>query len=108
VLKVSADEVSIPTFAHTITNLTTSAVEKGLTGLYHLTSSGYASRYELARYFAELKGLSNLIVPVPLEDFRMPATRPRFSCLSNSKIQKALGMEISDWKLYLKEYMARS
>lgn len=105
VLKISADEVSIPTFTFDIVEFTLKALDKNLTGLYHLTSSGYASRYELARFYAEQTGIDKLIIPVALSHFNMPASRPMFSCLSNEKLTRDLGVKLPHWKESLKKYV---
>jgi dTDP-4-dehydrorhamnose reductase len=98
ILKISADEVSVPTFTTNVVDMTLLSLEKGLTGLYHLTNSGYASRYELAKYYIEKKKLQNIVVPVPMSHFKTVAKRPFFSAMSNKKIQKELGIEITTWQ----------
>ena len=69
VLKIVYDQISVPTFTKDIVILTMLAIDKGLRGVYHLTNSGYASRYEVARYFIERLGLDNLILPVNSDYF---------------------------------------
>jgi dTDP-4-dehydrorhamnose reductase len=98
ILKISADEVSVPTFTSNVVDVTLQSLEKGLTGLYHLTNSGYASRYELAKYYIEKKKLQNIVVPVPMSHFKTVAKRPLFSAMSNQKIQKELGIKIPTWQ----------
>jgi dTDP-4-dehydrorhamnose reductase len=98
ILKISADEVSVPTFTTNVVDITLLSLEKGLTGLYHLTNSGYASRYELAKYYIEKKKLQNIVVPVPMSDFKTAAKRPLFSAMLNQKIQKELGIKIPTWQ----------
>jgi len=98
ILKISADEVSVPTFTTNVVDVTLESLEKGLTGLYHLTNSGYASRYELARYYVAAKKLKNMVIPVPMSYFKTALNRPLFSAMSNQKIQKELGIEIPTWQ----------
>jgi dTDP-4-dehydrorhamnose reductase len=98
VLKISADEVSVPTFTNTVVDITLLALEEKLTGLYHLTNSGYASRYELAKAFIVGKKLDNLVVPVPMSTFTVKAARPLFAAMSNAKLSKALDVEIPTWQ----------
>lgn len=45
-LRIACDEFSVPTSTRTIVEVTLKAIEQGLTGLYHLVNSGYASRFE--------------------------------------------------------------
>ncbi|MFQ5963521.1 MAG: dTDP-4-dehydrorhamnose reductase [Candidatus Scalinduaceae bacterium] len=98
VLKISCDEVSVPTYTEDIVNVTLLSLERGLNGLYHLTNSGYASRYELARYLVLKLGLENLVIPVPMKFFKARAKRPLFTCMSNKKISKELGISIPTWE----------
>jgi dTDP-4-dehydrorhamnose reductase len=98
VLKISADEVSVPTFTHDIVRLTLDALDKGLTGLYQMTSSGYASRYELAKFFGEVSELDNVFVPVPMSEFETKAKRPGFSAMINNKLSQDLNVRIPDWQ----------
>jgi dTDP-4-dehydrorhamnose reductase len=75
--------------------------------VYHLTNSGYASRYEVARYFAERRSLNNLILPVSSEYFSAPAKRPYFSAMSNAKISEVLRLPIPDWKDGINRFIQR-
>lgn len=104
-LKIVYDQISIPTYTKDIVSLTLLAVNKGLRGVYHLTNSGYASRYEVAHYFIERLGLDNLILPVSSDYFQSPAKRPFFSAMSNLKLSKELDVTIPDWKISIERYI---
>ncbi len=104
VLKIAVDEFSVPTSTRTIVEITMKAVDAGLSGLYHLVNSGYASRYEWAKEYFRIKGINKLIYPAYQADFNLPAKRPRWSVMSCDKICRELGMEIKEWReemLYL-------
>ena len=105
VLKIVCDQISVPTYTRDIVSLTMFAIDKGLRGIYHLTNSGYASRYEVARYFIERLGLDNLILPVSSDYFPSPARRPYFSAMSNLKLSKDLSVNIPDWKFGIERYL---
>ena len=98
VLKVVWDQISVPTYTEDIVTYTLEALEKGLTGVYHLTNSGYASRYEMARYFFKCIGKDITIIPVGSETFPSPVTRPFFSVMSNERLTKDLGRSIPTWE----------
>lgn len=104
-MKVVYDQISVPTYTRDIVSLTMLAINKGLRGLYHLTNSGYASRYEVARFFIERLGLDNLLLPVGSDSFPSPAQRPYFSAMSNLKLSKALDVHIPDWKVGIESYV---
>lgn len=98
VLKIAADQVSVPTYTDDIVRTTMAAVEDGMRGVYHLTNSGYASRYEVARYYIEKTKLPNMALPVSSDFFKTAAKRPYFSALSHDKLSNALKQEIPDWR----------
>lgn len=104
ILKIAVDEFSVPTSTRTIVEITLKALDKGITGLYHLTNSGYASRYEWAKEYFKLKEINKLIYPALQADFNLPSKRPKWSAMSNEKISKVLGVAIRDWKEELKNY----
>jgi len=105
VLQVSGDEVSVPTWARRIALVSYEAINSGLTGLYHVVSSGYASRYEWAKQVLKLCHKENLVMPVPADTFNLPARRPKFSAMSNERISAELGIRIPGWENDLEEYI---
>jgi len=105
VLQVSVDEVSVPTWARRIALVSHEAIHKGLSGLYHLVSSGYASRYEWAKQVLKLCHKENLVVPVSADTFNLPARRAKFSAMSNERISAELGIRLPDWESDLEEYL---
>jgi dTDP-4-dehydrorhamnose reductase len=105
VLKIVCDQISIPTYTKDIVNLSMFAIQKGLSGTYHLTNGGYASRYEVARYFLERLEMDSLILPVGSGHFPTPAQRPYFSAMSSRKLSDALNVTIPDWKLGIDRYI---
>ncbi|RMA93322.1 dTDP-4-dehydrorhamnose reductase [Hydrogenothermus marinus] len=104
-LKIAYDEISVPTSTKTIVEITLKAIENRLTGLYHLTNSGYASRYEWAKKVFDIKNINKFIKPVSSEIFNLPAKRPKFSAMSNEKIKYLLNIEIKNWEEELEEVL---
>ena len=104
-LKIVCDEFSVPTSTKTIVEMTLKALDKDITGLYHLTNSGYCSRYEWAQEYIKLMNIKKFILPAYQSDFNLPAKRPRFSAMSNEKISKILNVEIPYWKDELKRFV---
>ncbi|MCP4138115.1 MAG: dTDP-4-dehydrorhamnose reductase [bacterium] len=105
VLSISSDEASVPTFTEDIVSATLLALEKGLSGLYHLTNSGYASRYELSRAFLKTMDLDNIVIPVAMSSFETKAERPGFSPMSNAVLSEQLGISIPSWEDALGRYV---
>lgn len=105
VLKIVYDQISVPTYTEDIVSVTLFAIQKRLRGLYHLTNSGYATRYEVARYFLERLRKDTLILPVQSDFFPSPAKRPFFSVMSNQKISRDLDIAIPVWRLGIDRYI---
>ena len=105
VIKVSSDEISVPCFSFDIADTVIKALDKGLLGLYHLTNSGKASRYELATEFVKINNFDNELIPVPMASFNSKVQRPLFTAMSNKKISKELNINIPEWKESLKQFI---
>jgi dTDP-4-dehydrorhamnose reductase len=97
-LKIACDEFSVPTYTHTVVQVTMKALEQGAFGLYHLTNSGYCSRYEWAHYILSELGITTFIRPVSMDSFKLPARRPGFSAMSNEQICSRLNISIPTWQ----------
>jgi dTDP-4-dehydrorhamnose reductase len=108
VLKVVADQISVPTYTSDIISATMEACEKGLSGLYNLVNGGYATRYEVARYFLGKAGSKVIVLPVNTDVFPSPARRPYFSVLSGRKLSAALGHELPEWRDAIDRYVRSS
>lgn len=107
VLRISGDEVSVPTSTIDLVSVTLVAVEAGLSGLFHLTNTGYASRYEWGRMVLSLLRKDNIVIPVAMSEFPSPAKRPLFSAMSNQTVRDRLGVEIPSWQEAVEGYLKR-
>lgn len=105
ILNIAFDEVSVPTSSKTIVEVTEKALQAGVMGTYHLTNSGYASRYEWAKEIAKNLKLNLLLHPVSKDIFQLPAKRPTFSAMSNNNISEILDMKIANWEDSLQDFL---
>jgi dTDP-4-dehydrorhamnose reductase len=97
-LKIVCDEFSVPTSTSTVVEITLKSLDKGTHGLYHLTNSGYCSRYEWARQILRTLEQDIFVYPCYMSDFNLPARRPKFSAMNNVKIAKEVGIDIIEWQ----------
>ncbi len=97
-LKIACDEFSVPTFTGLVVDATLKALEQGVTGMFHLTNSGYCSRYEWAKAALRAMGIEKFVRPVPMGSFNLPAQRPKFSAMSNARICSLLGVTLPSWE----------
>jgi len=104
-LKVVTDEVANPTFVGDLAEAIVQLISTGRFGLYHLTNSGYCSRYDYAKKILELTGRGHLRVePITLAEFPRPSTPPKFTPLANTAAA-ALGITLRPWEEALAEFL---
>ena len=116
IMSVVSDQVSNPTWARTLAEVTARLLEKGLEfleerqGLYHVAGNGCASRLDWARKIIELdphkeEQKVQQIVPALTSDFPTPAERPLFSALNCSLFQSTFGIPLPGWEEALRQAM---
>ncbi len=98
ILKVVWDQISVPTYTEDIVTYTLKALEKQLRGRYHLTNTGYATRYEVARHFFKCIERDITVIPVGSDAFPSPVRRPFFSAMSNNQLSSVLRTSIPSWE----------
>ncbi len=104
-LRVVADEVSNPTYAPDLARALAALIRTGAYGVYHLTNSGYCSRYEFARAILRHTGREHIPVePISLAQFQRDSTPPRFAPLANTAAA-ALGITLRPWEEALVEFL---
>lgn len=104
-LRISADEVSVPTRASDVVDASLAALGRGLTGLWHLTNTGACSRLDWARLILKESGLEKEIVPASMADFKLPARRPAYSAMSNAALRGELDLAIPTWQEATAEFI---
>jgi len=97
-LKIACDEFSVPTYTGTVVDMTMLALQQRASGLFHMTNSGFCSRYEWSRFIHKNLGISKFIRPVSMDIFNLPAKRPKFSAMSNALLAERLGVGIPSWE----------
>jgi dTDP-4-dehydrorhamnose reductase len=109
VMSVVDDQVSNPTWAHRLADVTAHLLEKNLDflserkGLYHVAGNGYGSRLDWATKIIELDPNKHEqkvreIRPAHTSDFPTPAQRPLFSALDCSLFQLKFGLDLPRWE----------
>ncbi|MGD2104490.1 MAG: dTDP-4-dehydrorhamnose reductase [Anaerolineae bacterium] len=107
-LQVVVDEVGNPTYAPDLAAALAQLIQTKAYGVYHLTNSGHASRYDFARTILRLSGRENVPVePISLDEFERDSTPPRFAPLANTAAA-ALGIQPRPWQEALKAFLSSS
>ncbi len=106
-LKIACDEFSAPTHTDTVVEVVMKALEAGMLGRYHLTNTGFCSRYEWAKEVLRNLGIKKFIRPVSMADFDLPAKRPKFSAMTNARITKMLNISIPSWEEAVRSFLQK-
>lgn len=105
-LRVVADQHGTPTPAALIADVTARVLARSPApaGLYHLTPTGRTSWHGFAEAIVEREhALGRLprkprVVPITTAEFPTPATRPAWSVLDCTRLQRDCGVELPGWQ----------
>lgn len=88
-IRVLEDHVASPSYAPAMASRTADLVERGLGGLFHLGGGEPISWFKYAEMIFEEAHLSPSLTPTDERQYRTVARRPKFSALSNRKLEDA-------------------
>jgi dTDP-4-dehydrorhamnose reductase len=91
-IRVVEDHVASPTYAPLLAARTVDLVDRGLAGVFHIGGGIPISWFQFARTIFELAGLKPLLLATNEREYRTAAQRPKYSALSNARIER-LGLE---------------
>jgi dTDP-4-dehydrorhamnose reductase len=108
VLSLVNDQFGRPTFTFDLALALVTLLDVNSYGVFHVTNSGEASWYDLAKEVFDVAGKKDITLrPVLSEQFRSAARRPGYSVLDNRRFP-ALGLKLlPDWRDSLREYFRR-
>lgn len=104
-LKVVDDQTGAPTSTRDMANTIVAVLEKKLEGTFHFASSGYTTRFEVAKEIIDKLQLDCKLSPCSSDEFPTPAKRPKNSKFDCSKIENALGIKRPEWRDSLIKYL---
>ena len=118
-LRIVNDQTGTPTWCRSIAIATgeiiKSLIDKkedslsktasSISGIYHMTCQGETSWHGFAQAILELSCPESIpkLLAISTEEYPTPATRPTYSVLSNTKLQKTFGVELPHWEDAIKQ-----
>lgn len=104
-LRVAADEFGNPTYAPDLAAAVARLAATNHFGTYHLTNSGFCSRFDFASEILRLAGLNDIpITPILSAEWPRPSQPPLHSVLANTAAA-GLGLSLRPWQEALAEYV---
>jgi dTDP-4-dehydrorhamnose reductase len=87
-IRVVEDHVASPTFAPLLAARTLDLVERDQAGVYHVGGGKPVSWFQFARMIFDAAGLNPTLLATNEREYRTPARRPKYSALSNAKMER--------------------
>lgn len=106
-VRVVEDHFASPAFAPALAARTLDLVERRQTGVFHIGGGVAISWFEFARLIFEAAGLQTTLAPTNEREYRTSARRPRFSALSNAKMERLGIAPMPPMREALEDYFAR-
>ena len=106
-VRVVDDQRGCPTYTYHLATGLRDVIAKGLEGIVHLTNSGDATWFDLARCAIETAGIDAEITPVKTSEFPTRAARPAYTVLASDVLEKAGIKPLPPWERGVREHLAR-
>jgi dTDP-4-dehydrorhamnose reductase len=91
-IRVVEDHVASPTFAPALASRTIDLMERDQSGLFHIGGGMPTSWFQFARLIFQAAKLDPPLKPTNEREYRTAARRPKYSALSNAKMER-VGLE---------------
>ena len=103
-VKIVTDQWNTPTLNTNLAEMTLEAIERKLTGIYHLCGATRVSRFKFAEQIADVFSLDKgLIDKILSSQFTLPAKRPMDSSLDTSKAKQTMQHKPLEMDMALKQ-----
>ncbi|HEY3743385.1 MAG TPA: sugar nucleotide-binding protein, partial [Bryobacteraceae bacterium] len=107
-IQVVEDYVASPTYAPALAARTCDLVERGQTGVFHIGGGTAISWFDFAKSIFAAAGVTPRLQASNERSYRTPARRPKYSVLSNAKMESTGVSPMPSIDAAVAEYMARS
>jgi dTDP-4-dehydrorhamnose reductase len=87
-VRVVDDHFASPTYSPVLAARSVDMIERGLTGVFHVGGGEAVSWFDFADLIFRIAGLHPELKRTNEQEFRTPARRPKYSALSNAKMER--------------------
>jgi dTDP-4-dehydrorhamnose reductase len=106
-IRVVEDHVASPTFAPALASRTLDLVERVPSGIFHIGGGNPVSWFRFAQMIFEMAGLKPQLQATNEREYRTAARRPKYSALSNAKMERAGLLPMPPLREALESYFAQ-
>ena len=104
-INVVNDQFGSPTYTVDLAKLICDIIVTDKFGTYHVTNEGYCSWSDFAATIFEYSGVGVKVSPIPTEQYKTPAVRPKNSRMSKKSLEDAGFEKLPCWNDALKRYL---
>ncbi|MBS3757257.1 MAG: dTDP-4-dehydrorhamnose reductase [Desulfobacterales bacterium] len=104
-LKIVNDQYGSPTWSRRLAMQIDRLLTTSACGIYHASSEGYCTWYELATALLKALDLSGRLSPCTTQEYPTPAPRPGNSILENNRLKTANLNVMNNWQADLQEFL---
>ena len=97
-LSIVDDQISSPTYSKDLAYYSWELIKTKKYGLYHLSNTGEASKYDQGKYVFDKIGWQGKLNRAKTKDFNLKAQRAEYTKLDSSKLEKVIGKKIPSWE----------
>ena len=97
-LSIVDDQISSPTYSKDLAYYSWELIKTKKYGLYHLSNTGEASKYDQGKYVLDKIGWQGKLNRAKTRDFNLKAQRAEYTKLNSSKLEKVIGEKIPSWE----------
>jgi dTDP-4-dehydrorhamnose reductase len=106
-VRVVEDFVASPTYAPELAIRTADLVQKQCSGIFHVGGGTPISWFDYAKLIFEAANLTPELKPTTEREHRTPARRPKYSALSNAKMEQCGVAPMPSMRSVIVDYMRR-
>jgi dTDP-4-dehydrorhamnose reductase len=106
-LKVVDDQIGSPTATTEVAKAICELLRRKPAGVFHFASSGYVSRYEMAKFIFDKLSMDIDVLSCKSSDYASAAARPLNSRFDCTKIRALLDEPIESWQGPLERFLKR-
>ena len=102
------DQRGSPTYAKDLALPVIAFIDKGLTGIYHVSNSGSCTWHDFAKAIFSILRMNVEVIPITSADLGRKARRPSYSVFDMSKLRRDTGIQMRNWMDALNDYLANA
>lgn len=104
VLKFVNDKTGSPTYVKDLALAIQHLLKTESYGTYHVSGEGACTWEEYGQEILKVMNIQKPITPISFQELHLPAARPSYSVLNNTKLKKR-GLTMRPWKIALRDYL---